>query len=113
MPINLRRLERELLRPDLGSEHSSGLLVSIDDLLKLIDLSIDHAHPLMICGHPFKGGSVFSTGYLQHPDMKRFGINDSTFFQPPRPTAWANALGVATASAATFPSFGEFFGAYF
>merc|ERR1740130_857707 len=46
-----------------------------------------HAHPLMICGHPFKGGSVFSTGYLQHPDMKRFGINDSTFFQPPRPTA--------------------------
>ena len=46
--------------------------------------------------------------------MKRFGINDSTFFMPPRPTAWANALGLGAAGAATsFPSFGEFFGAYF
>merc|ERR1712166_1294235 len=26
-----------------------------------------------------------STGYLTHPDMKRFEINDSTVFVPPRP----------------------------
>ena len=74
---------------------------------------IDHAHPLMIAGHPFKGGAVFSTGYLAHPDMKRFGISDSTLFTPPRPGAWANALGLGAATAASFPSFGEFFGAYF
>ena len=45
--------------------------------------------------------------------MKRFGINDSTFFNPPRPGAWVNAPGLGAVTAASFPSFGEFFGAYF
>ena len=45
--------------------------------------------------------------------MKRFGIADSTFFQPPRPDVWANAMGLGAATASNFPSFGEFFGAYF
>ena len=69
----------------------------------------------MIAGHPFKGGFVMSTGYLQHPDMKKFGLNDSTLFVPPRPSAWAAMMGVgATAAAATqTPSFAEFFSSYF
>ena len=44
-----------------------------------------HAHPTMVIGHPFKGGMPMSTGYLTHPDMKRFELNDSTVFVPPRP----------------------------
>ena len=54
----------------------------------------------MIVGHPFKGGYPMSTGYLQHPDMKRFGINDSTVFVPPRPTAFASALNMGMAAMA-------------
>jgi len=53
-----------------------------------------HAHPTMVGGHPFKGGMYLSTGYLMHPDMKRFQINDSTLFLPPNPFAWATAAGM-------------------
>ena len=69
----------------------------------------------MIAGHPFKGGFTMSTGFLQHPDMKRFGLNDSTFFIPPRPSAWANMMGVGAAGAAasSVPSFSDFFATYF
>ena len=69
----------------------------------------------MIVGHPFKGGYVMSTGYLQHPDMKRFNLDDSTLFVPPRPSVWANALAMGNlAGAATqVPSFGDFFATYF
>ena len=52
---------------------------------------IDHAHPTMVVGHPFKGGMPMSTGYLTHPDMKRFEINDSTVFVPPRPDVHGGA----------------------
>ena len=46
----------------------------------------------MIPGHPFKGGLMLSSGYLEHPDMKRFELNDATAYLPPRPTAWAQNL---------------------
>ena len=72
-------------------------------------MTVDHAHPLMIAGHPFKGGAMFSTAYLQHPDMKFFAINDSTAFLPPRPTALAGV----SAAAASFPAFADFFRSYF
>ena len=72
----------------------------------------DHAHPVMIPGHPFKGGLKLSTGYLDHPDMKRFELNDATFFAPPRPDAWAQNI-VAGIAGASMPSFGDFFGTYF
>lgn len=64
----------------------------------------------MVVGHPFKGGMPMSTGYLTHPDMKRFAINDSTAFIPPRPDV---AAGVASVAAAPTPSFGDFFASYF
>ena len=63
----------------------------------------------MIAGHPFKGGFTMSTGFLQHPDMKRFEINDSTVFVPPRPDV-APGSGSAAGPA---PEFGDFFASYF
>ena len=66
----------------------------------------------MIVGHPFKGGMPYSTGYLQHPDMKRFSLNDSTLFVPPNPLVWASALAVA-GNASQNQSFGDFFYSYF
>ena len=54
----------------------------------------------MIVGHPFKGGNVMSTGHLDHPDMKRFNLCDSTLFVPPRPSAWANALAAGSLAGA-------------
>merc|ERR1711957_615381 len=35
-----------------------------------------------------------STGYLAHPDMKRFFINDSTLFSPPSPHAHCTTAGI-------------------
>ena len=67
----------------------------------------------MIVGHPFKGGLPMSTGYLQHPDMKRFQLNDSTLFVPPNPFVWATALSLSQGAAAQTPSFGDFFANYF
>ena len=69
----------------------------------------------MIVGHPFKGGNVMSTGYLEHPDMKRFNLCDSTLFVPPRPNVWVNpiAFGAFAAAAPQVPSFGDFFATYF
>tara|TARA_B110000503_G_C6946290_1_gene329098 strand:+ start:350 stop:697 length:348 start_codon:yes stop_codon:yes gene_type:complete len=66
----------------------------------------------MVAGHPFKGGLFMSTGYLTHPDMKRFALNDSTLFVPPRPNVWASAMGIGLPPVAT-PSFNDFFGTYF
>ena len=63
----------------------------------------------MVVGHPFKGGMPMSTGYLTHPDMKRFEINDSTVFVPPRPDV-ANGL---YASASPAPTYLDFFASYF
>ena len=57
-----------------------------------------------MAGHPFKAANSFSIGQLAHPDMKRFQINTPYLFAPPRP---------AVAAAATVPSFGSFFSAYF
>ena len=71
-----------------------------------------HAHPLMIVGHPFKGGHVASIGFLQHPDMRRFGLNDASLYAPPRPDAWAQAL-LVTHAVGGIPSFGDFFATYF
>ena len=70
-----------------------------------------HAHPLMIPGHGFKGALMMSTGYLMHPDMKRFGINDSTLFVPPNPFVHAQAagLGAGAPKAPEVPYFGDFF----
>ena len=47
--------------------------------------NIDHAHPTMVTGHPFKGGMPMSTGYLNHPEMKFFKHNDGTLYVPPNP----------------------------
>ena len=63
----------------------------------------------MVVGHPFKGGMPMSTGQLEHPDMKRFEINDSTAFVPPRPDV-ANG---ATFTAAPAPTYFDFFSTYF
>ena len=69
----------------------------------------------MIPGHPFKGGQMLSTGYLEHPDMKRFDINDSHLFAPPRPDAYTLAMMAmgGAGPASNVPSFGDFFGSYF
>merc|ERR1712080_634067 len=53
-----------------------------------------HAHPTFVVGHPFKGGAFVSTGFLAHPDMKFFALNDSALFVPPTPTALASAEGI-------------------
>ena len=45
-------------------------------------------------GHPFKGAAFVSTGYLTHPDMKFFHLNDSALFVPPRPDVFATVLGI-------------------
>ena len=69
----------------------------------------------MVVGHPFKGGQIMSQGHLMHPDMKRFNIQQSFLFAPPRPNAWANALTMSMGPvvAAAAPSFGDFFATYF
>ena len=64
----------------------------------------------MVVGHPFKGGMPMSTGYLTHPDMKRFEINDSTVFVPPRPDV---ANGAYATEAVAAPSYLDFFSTYF
>jgi hypothetical protein len=68
-----------------------------------------HAHPTMVAGHPFKGSWVYSTGQLLHPDLKRFGLQTAVLFKPPFPgkNPYDHFPQI------TFPSFSEFFGAYF
>ena len=67
----------------------------------------------MVVGHPFKGGNNVSVGQLQHPDMKRFELADSSFFMPPRPAAWAQNLAAGMMAAPEVPEFGHFFASYF
>ena len=55
---------------------------------------------------------MMSSGYLEHPDMKRFELNDATAFLPPRPTAWAQNLAAGIQQPMA-PSFGYFFATYF
>ena len=48
--------------------------------------SIDFAHPVMIPGHPLKGGGFpLSQGMLLNPEIKRFAISCPLFFKPVRP----------------------------
>ena len=54
-----------------------------------------------------------STGYLAHPDMKRFELNDATAFLPPRPTAFAQNMAAGMIAAPQIPAFGDFFATYF
>ena len=70
---------------------------------------LDHAHPTFVAGHPFKGGWTFSTGQLEHPDLKRFQINTPVLFIPPNPAKMVNF----TTGAAGVPSFANFFKSYF
>ena len=70
---------------------------------------LDHAHPHYIPGHPFKGNTGLSSGYLLHPDMFKFQLNNPYLFSPPNPTKVAGAA----AAALTVPSFGSFFQNYF
>ena len=67
----------------------------------------------MIAGHPFKGAGQTSLGNLFHPDMKRFNIADRSLFKPPRPDAFVGGAVAATAAAATYPTFSDFFRSYF
>ena len=50
-----------------------------------------------------------SSGQLLHPDMKRFQISTPFLFSPPNPLKVAGAA----AGAASVPTFGSFFSAYF
>ena len=68
-----------------------------------------HAHPLMIVGHPFKGGWVMPQGYLLHPDMKRFSIATPFLFAPPNPLK-VPGFGFGTMM---LPTFSNFFQSYF
>ena len=70
---------------------------------------LDHAHPTLVTGHPFKGMNGLSIGQLTHPDMKRFQINTPFLFSPPNP---AKVIG-ATTAVASVPTFGAFFSSYF
>jgi len=69
----------------------------------LIVFMIDHAHPNMVAGHPFKGSWVFSTGQLLHPDLKRFAIGSPVLFKPTMPGK--NPFFPAAVAASTVPSF--------
>ena len=75
----------------------------------LITYFIDHAHPNMVAGHPFKGSWVYSTGQLLHPDLKRFAMQSAVLFKPPFP----GKNPYDTPSVTATPSFSDFFGAYF
>ena len=63
----------------------------------------------MVAGHPFKGLNGMSIGQLAHPDLKRFQMNTPFLFAPPNPAA---VMG-ASVAAASVPTFGSFFTAYF
>lgn len=80
---NLKRSRRELLRLVPGHVHSNGLPVSFRNVS--INFCVDHAHPTLVAGHPFKGSWVSSSGFLLHPEMKRFQINTPILFAPPNP----------------------------
>ena len=63
----------------------------------------------MVAGHPFKGSWVYSTGQLQHPDLKRFSLQTAVLFKPVFPGKNPYDHPVAN----VVPSFSEFFSAYF
>jgi len=63
----------------------------------------------MVAGHPFKGGAIFSTGQLLHPDMKRFMISTPVLFVPPFP----GKNPYDTITKPQVPSFNDFFNSYF
>jgi len=66
----------------------------------------------MVAGHPFKGGVMMSTGQIEHPDLKRFELNDATLFVPPRPDASAYNLAAGLVASSP-PAFGDYFATYF
>lgn len=74
---------------------------------------IDHAHPTMVAGHPFKGSWVYSTGQLLHPDLKRFSINTAVLFRPTFPGTNPKEHQHALVADSKLPSFSDFFGSYF
>ena len=63
----------------------------------------------MIPGHPFKGGWVYSTGQLLHPDLKRFALASPVLFKPVFPGK--NPYDQVTQT--QVPSFSQFFQSYF
>ena len=64
----------------------------------------------MIAGHPFKTRwQGMSSGYLEHPDMKRFNINTPILFAPPNPDKMVGAVRQES----SLPSFADFFQSYF
>ena len=51
-------------------------------------ITIDFAHPIMVPGHPLKGGNWnMPQGMLLNPEAKRFAIFSPLFFKPVRPGA--------------------------
>lgn len=70
---------------------------------------IDHAHPTMVAGHPFKGGWVQSIGQLYHPEMKRFAIGTPLLFLPTYP----GKNPYDQIQKPQIPSFNDFFSSYF
>lgn len=77
--------------------------------LCLIPCVIDHAHPTLVAGHPFKAYTGLSSGYLLHPEMFKFQLNTPYLFAPPNPAKVVGAAAVAS----SVPSFSNFFSAYF
>lgn len=63
----------------------------------------------MIPGHPLKGGEIYSTGQLLHPDVKRFGLLTAVLFKPPVP----GKNPYDSVEQSNVPSFDNFFQAYF
>ena len=106
MQTNPKRSERDSIKPGRGLERSSGLHVPPSFLNSS---SLDHAHPTWVAGHPFKGSWVFSTGQLQHPDLKRFALSTAVFFKPVFPGKNPYDKSVEQ----RVPSFGDFFLSYF
>ena len=75
----------------------------------MLNLYVDHAHPTLVAGHPFKGSWVSSSGFLLHPEMKRFQINTPILFAPPNPL---KVVGAASTQSSV-PTFANFFSSYF
>ena len=67
----------------------------------------------MVAGHPFKGSWVYSTGQLQHPDLKRFSMMTAVLFKPTFPGTNPKEQQHHIIADPKLPSFSDFFGAYF
>ena len=83
-PTVARSISRDSTRLVHGSVDSNGSLVSTPTPTRS-NKRLDHAHPTLVAGHPFKGGDIMSIGMLANPELARFAINTPILFVPPNP----------------------------